>query len=114
MDVQPPWTICRSSYLGVAFGEISLGASSAEMEVKAGLDYVLLVGAWDDTTCDPAHALPLASKDEEEIVPGQHRTIALNLASHQGACPPEGVAPMPQAVYDRILAKVRILQQNTN
>jgi hypothetical protein len=28
----------------------------------------------------------------------------MNMANHQGPCPPEGVAPIPEAVYDRIIA----------
>jgi hypothetical protein len=90
--------------MGVDFGTIAIGDTSPEKQVTAGLDYVLLVGAWNDTTCSPATSLPLATSSEQEIVPGQHRTIALNMASHQGPCPPEGVAPIPEAVYDRILA----------
>lgn len=104
MSFKPPWTICRSSYLGVDFGPIALDAISAELPVKPGLDNVLMVAAWNDPTCSPATALPIASKNAEEIVTGQHRTIAINLANHQGACPPEGVAPIPEALYDRILA----------
>lgn len=104
MSFQPPWTICRSSYLGVNFGPIPLDTTSAELEVKAGLDNVLMVAAWNDPSCAAEHALPIASKSEEEIVFGQHRTIAINLANHQGSCPPEGVAPIPQTLYDRILA----------
>jgi hypothetical protein len=104
MSFQPPWTICRSSYLGVDFGPIPLDSASGEREVKPGLDYVLMVAAWKDPACAAEHALPIASKSEEEIVSGQHRTIAINLASHQGSCPPEGVAPIPQVLYDRILA----------
>ena len=104
MSFQPPWTICRSSYLGVDFGPIPLDGTTAEMQVKPGLDYVLMVAAWADPTCSPATSLPIASKNEEEMVSGQHRTIAINLANHQGACPPEGVAPIPEDLYDRILA----------
>jgi hypothetical protein len=100
----PPWTICRSSYMGVDFGTIAIGDSSPEKQVKAGLDYVLLVGAWSDPTCSPATSLPLASNKEIEIVPGQHETITMEMANHQGPCPPEGVAPIPEAVYDRIIA----------
>jgi len=100
---QPPWTICRSSYLGVQFGQIDIGSTSAEKPVVAGLDNVLMVAAWDDPTCDPAHCLPIASANAEEIVPGQHRTVVISLANHQGPCPPEGVAPIPQELYDRIL-----------
>jgi len=105
MAFRPPWTICRSSYLGVDFGPIPIGGTTAEKEVTAGLDNVLMVAAWDDPTCAAANALPIASKNEEEIVPGQHRTLAINLANHQGPCPPNpGVVPIPQALYDRILA----------
>jgi hypothetical protein len=104
MSFQPPWTICRSSYLGVDFGTIPLDATSPEQVVSPGLDNVLMVAAWNDPTCAATSALPIASKNEEEIVPGQRRTIAINLPNHQGACPPEGVAPIPQTLYDRILA----------
>jgi len=101
---QPPWTICRSSYLGVSFGQIDIGDTSAENKVEAGIDNVLMVAAWNDPTCSPAHCLPIASANAEEIVPGQHRTITISLPNHQGPCPPEGVAPIPEALYDRILA----------
>ena len=104
MAYQPPWTICKSSYLGVEFGQIALGATSPEETVTPGLDNVLMVAAWDDPTCTPAKSLPLASQNEEEIVDGQHRTIAINMMNHQGPCPPQGTAPIPQALYDRILA----------
>jgi hypothetical protein len=103
MAYQPPWTICASSYLGVEFGKIELGETSAEQEVTPNLDYVLLVAAWDDPTCAVENCLPLASKNEEEVVDGQSRTLALNMANHQGPCPPEGVAPIPEEQYDRIL-----------
>ncbi len=99
---QPPWTLCKVSYLGVDFGKLAAGETSAEQQVVPGLDYVLMVAAWDDPTCAPEHSLPIASKNEEEVVDGQSRTIAINLPNHQGACPPEGVAPIPQAQYDRI------------
>jgi len=101
---QPPWTICRSSYLGVSFGDIAIGETSPEKQVEAGIDNVLMVAAWDDPTCAPAHALPIASANAEEIVPGQHRTVVIGLTNHQGPCPPEGVAPISQELYDRILA----------
>ena len=101
---QPPWTICKASYLGVAFDQVAIGATSAEKQVEAGIDNVLMVAAWDDPTCDPAHALPIASKNAEETVPGQHRTVVISMPNHQGPCPPEGVQPIPQALYDRILA----------
>ncbi len=105
MAKKPQWTICKSSYLGVDFDKIDLDATSVEKQVDAGLDYVLMVAAWEDPTCSIENTLPIASKNEEEIVPGQHRTISINLANHQGACPPEGVAPLPQSLYDRILAR---------
>jgi hypothetical protein len=100
---QPPWTICKSSYLGVEFGQLAAGATSAQKDVVPGLDYVLMVAAWNDPTCSPSKSLPIASKNEEEVVDGQTRTIAINLANHQGACPPEGVAPIPEVQYNRIL-----------
>ena len=103
LDFQPPWTICESSYLGVEFGKIKSGKTSANKEVEPGLDYVLMVAAWDDPACSPEHCLPIASKNEEEVVDGQRRTIAINLPNHQGPCPPEGVAPIPEAQYKRIL-----------
>jgi len=103
MSFQPPWTICRSSYLGVDFGQLGTGETSAEKKVTPGLDYVLMVAAWDDATCAAANSLPIASKNEEEVVDGQSRTVAINLANHQGACPPQGVAPIPEAQYNRIL-----------
>ncbi len=101
---QPPWTICEASYLGTSFGHIGIGETSAEAEVDPGLDYVLMVAAWDDPTCAPEHCLPIASRNEEEVVAGQSRTIAINLPNHQGPCPPEGVPPIPEALYNRILA----------
>jgi len=102
MQVKPPWTICKSSYLGVDFGKIATGETSAERKVAPGLDYVLMVAAWDDPSCSPAHSLPIASKSEEEVVDGQSRTIAINMPNHQGPCPPEGVPPIPEAQYERI------------
>ncbi len=104
MDFQPPWTICESSYLDVEFGNVAIGETSIKQEVVPGLDNVLMVAAWDDPTCAPENCLPLASRNEEEVVDGQTRTISLNLPNHQGPCPPEGVQPIPQELYDRILA----------
>ena len=100
---QPPWTICEASYLDTNFGGITIGETSPEKEVGPGLDYVLIVAAWDDPTCAPENCLPIASKNEEEVVDGQSRTIAINMPNHQGPCPPEGVPPIPQAQYERIL-----------
>jgi hypothetical protein len=98
----PPWTICESSYLGVEFGKIEIGATTDEHEVTPGLGYVLMVAAWDDPTCDPAHALPIATTAEEEVVSGQHRTITIEMNNHQGPCPPEGVAPIPEDLYEQV------------
>jgi len=105
MDFQPPWTICESSYQGAEFGKLLAGETSDAKEVDPGLDYVLMVAAWDDTGCDPEHCLPIASKNEEEVAAGQKRTISINLPNHQGACPPEGVPPIPKAQYNRILER---------
>ncbi len=104
MDFQPPWTICESSYLDVDFGTILTGETSEQQEVFPGLGHVLMVAAWNDPTCAPENCLPIASRNEEEVVDGQTRTIAINLANHQGPCPPEGVQPIPQDLYDRIVA----------
>ena len=104
LDYQPPWTICSASYLGVKFGKLDLGETSAEKEVAPGLDYILMVAAWDDPTCAPENCLPIASKNEEEVVDGQTRTIAVNMPNHQGPCPPEGVPPIPEETYNRIRA----------
>lgn len=103
IDVQPPWTICRSSYLGVAFGTIGIGETSETREVVPGLDHVLMVGAWDDPTCAPERCLPLASRNEEEVVDGQTRIVSINMPNHQGPCPPEGVQPVSRELYERIL-----------
>jgi len=100
---QPPWTICKSSYQGVQFGKIEQGATSAPQDVPAGIDYVLMVAAWKDPSCDPSNSLPIATKNLEEVVEGQTRTIAVGLTNHQGSCPPEGVQPIPEEQYDRIL-----------
>ena len=37
------------------------------------------------------------------MVTDQHRTIAINMPNHQGPCPPEGVQPIPEDLYNRIL-----------
>jgi hypothetical protein len=103
MAYQPPWTICESSYQGVEFGELEIGETSEAKTVDPGLDYVLMVAAWDDPSCSKENCLPIATKSEEEVVDGQSRTIAINMPNHQGACPPEGVAPIPKAQYERIL-----------
>jgi len=103
MAFNPPWTICKSSFMGVEFGKIGIGETSEEKEVDAGMDYVLMVAAWDDPDCSPEHCLPIASKNEEEVVANQQRTIAINLPNHQGPCPPEGVEPIPEQLYNRIL-----------
>ncbi len=100
---QPPWTICKSSYQGVEFGKIEIGKTSDVLDVPAGLDYVLMVAAWDDPTCSPAKSLPIATANREEVVSGQTRTIAVAMTNHQGPCPPEGVPPIQQEQYDRIL-----------
>ena len=101
---QPPWTICKSSFQGVEFGKIEIGQTSDTQDVPPGLDYVLMVAAWDDPSCSPAKSLPIATKNKEEVVSGQTRTIAVGMTNHQGPCPPEGVPPIPQEQYDRILA----------
>jgi|WetSurMetagenome_2_1015567.scaffolds.fasta_scaffold00334_12 hypothetical protein len=99
----PPWTIMKCSYRGVDFGKIAIGDSSEAKEVEPGLDYVLMVAAWDDTSGTASNCLPIASKIEEEVVDGQTRTIVIQLSNHQGPCPPEGVTPIPETAYDRIL-----------
>jgi hypothetical protein len=103
-EPRPPWTICESSYRGVSFGKILIGETSAELEVAPGLDHVLMVAAWDDPDCNPENCLPIATRNEEETVDGQSRTIAVSKPNHQGPCPPEGIQPIPQELYDRILA----------
>jgi hypothetical protein len=100
---QPPWTICKSSYQGVEFGKIEIGKTSDPHDVPAGLDYVLMVAAWNDPTCSADKSLPIATKNKEEVVSGQTRTIAVAMSNHQGPCPPEGVPPIPEEQYNRIL-----------
>ncbi len=101
---QPPWTICHASYGGVVFDKVLLGQTSAARSVPAGLAPVLMVGAWADPDCKPERCLPLATKIDEETLPGQQRTITLTMTNHQGPCPPEGVAPIPEARYEQIRA----------
>jgi hypothetical protein len=101
---QPPWTVCHAWYNGTLFDKILLGATSAPQKVTAGLGPIYLIGSWNDPDCNPAHCLPLATKTDEETVPGQQRTIALVMTNHQGPCPPEGVQPIPEALYNKVLA----------
>ena len=103
MDRKPPWIIAQCSYRGVEFGKILHGDSSEVKEVEPGLDYVLMVACWDDTACSTHNCLPIASKVEEEVVAGQTRTIALNAPNHQGPCPPTGVEPISETLYNRVL-----------
>jgi hypothetical protein len=103
MDRKPPWTIAKCSYQGVEFGKIKLGDLSAAKEVVPGLDYVIMVACWADTACSTQNCLPIASKVEEEVVAGQIRTVVINAPNHQGPCPPLGVEPIPQILYNRIL-----------
>ena len=100
---KPPWTICKAYYGGVEFDSVGIGETGEKKEVAAGLDYVLMIAAWDDPSCAKEHALPIASRNEEEVVEGQDRTISINVPNHQGPCPPEGVQPIPQDLYERIL-----------
>ncbi|MBI5536957.1 MAG: hypothetical protein HY898_29825 [Deltaproteobacteria bacterium] len=100
---QPPWTICKSAYQGGQFGKIEIGQTSAAVQVPAGVDYVLMVAAWNDPTCSPEKSLPISTKNVEEVVGGQTRTIAIGMTNHQGPCPPEGVPPIPLEQYNRIL-----------
>ena len=99
---QPPWTLCQVRYLGQDFGTIGLGEQSEPMEVEPGLGYVLMIASFGDPSCPEETALPLASRGEEEVVPGQARTITIGLPSHAGPCPPEGVPPMDEAAYEQI------------
>jgi hypothetical protein len=99
---QPPWTIMECSYRGVEFGKIGIGDSSDVREVEAGIDYVLMVASWDDPMGADSNCLPIASKVMEEVVEGQTRTIVIGLSNHQGPCPPEGVQPIPEVLYEKI------------
>jgi len=100
----PPWTICQATYRDVEFGKVAIGETSGPQKVEPGLDFVLMVAAWNDPDCKPENCLPIATKKEEEVVDGQTRTIEIVMSNHQGPCPPEGVPPIPQAQYERILA----------
>ncbi|NJK88896.1 MAG: hypothetical protein HC923_05475 [Myxococcales bacterium] len=98
----PPWTICESSYLGVPFGRIARGETSEQREVRPSTDFVLMVAAFDDETCRVENLLPLSSAVEEETFDGQDRTIVIALPNHRGPCPPQGVEPIEESVYERI------------
>lgn len=102
---QPPWTICEASYGGAFWTDIGIGETSEPAEAAPGLEYVLMVCAWEDPSCAPENCLPIASANEEETVSGQERTIVINVPNHQGPCPPEhlGIEGIPQDLYDRIL-----------
>ncbi|MBN2722492.1 MAG: hypothetical protein JXR95_00305 [Deltaproteobacteria bacterium] len=102
MTYQPPWTICESWYLGQEFGSIDIGETSEGFDIKPGMGYVLMVAAWEDPECNPENCLPIASRNEEEVVDGQERIISINMPNHQGPCPPEGVAPIPEELYEQI------------
>jgi hypothetical protein len=105
MERKPPWTLCECSYRDVEFGKVLPGDSSEAREVEPGLDYVLMVLAWDDPGCSVENCLPVASKNEEETVDGQERTIYINAPNHQGPCPPEGIQPIPESLYKRIRSR---------
>lgn len=102
---QPLWHICKAHYRGTEFENIALGQTSGPQEAAAGLDYVLMVCAWDDPTCAAETVLPIASKNEEETIAGQERTIVLDVNNHQGPCPPDipEIQPIPEDLYNRIL-----------
>ena len=102
---QPPWTICKAHYRGATFENIGIGETSESREADAGLDYVFMVCAWEDPSCAVEHCLPIASKNEEETIAGQERTIVINVPNHQGPCPPEalGIPPISEELYNEIL-----------
>jgi hypothetical protein len=101
MFPMPPWTICEASYGGTFFDEpLSAGDVGIEQPVEPGLDYVYMVASFGDPTC--ADPVPLATRMEEETLPGQRRTIAISVPNHQGPCPPMGVPPIPEAQYERV------------
>ena len=97
----PPWTICEAHYGGTYYDEaLSPGDVGTAQPVDPGLDYVYMVASFGDPSCEsPA---PLATRMEEETLPGQTRTIAISVPNHQGPCPPMGVPPIPEAQYERV------------
>lgn len=103
IEKKPPWTICHAWYNGTFFEKIEIGQTSEEQEVTAGLEYVYMIAAWDDPACAIENSLPVASKQESETVPEQTLTIAINVPNHQGPCPPEGVQPISEVLYNKIL-----------
>ena len=52
----------------------------------------------------PRNLFAAGEQQRDRNSSGQHETITMEMANHQGPCPPEGVAPIPEAVYDRIIA----------
>jgi len=95
-ELPAAWTICRSSYLGINFGTIGIGETSAEQPVTPGLDFVLMVAAWDDPSCVAATSLPIASTDEEEVVDGQSGPSRSTLPTTR-VVPARGRRPIPEA-----------------
>jgi hypothetical protein len=102
---QPPWHICKAHYRGATFENIAIGETSEPQQADPGLDHVFMVCAWEDPSCAAEHCLPIASKNEEETIAGQERTIVINVPNHQGPCPPEalGIPPIPEDLYNQIL-----------